>query len=204
MSHLRARNLVGQRHFRLVVIERLPNHSHSTEWKARCDCGTEITILGCNWGKKIKSCGCLQKETKNDPKPHQALPDGEAARRQVINTYIGNARSRNLKFDLPDDLITLLFKGDCFYCGASPSFVRKGRFGYGDFIYNGIDRIDSSGDYKPNNVVSCCFTCNRAKGEMSIKEFKNWINQVSNLLAHQKETVSDVVKTWLKDHPAAA
>ena len=28
--------------------------------------------------------------------------------------------------------------------------------------------------------------------------------QEGNLLAHQKETVSDVVKTWLKDHPAAA
>ena len=28
--------------------------------------------------------------------------------------------------------------------------------------------------------------------------------QEGNLLAHQKEIVSDVVKTWLKDHPAAA
>jgi hypothetical protein len=28
--------------------------------------------------------------------------------------------------------------------------------------------------------------------------------QEGNLLAHQKEIVSDVVKTWQKDHPAAA
>jgi hypothetical protein len=190
MAHVRARDLVGQRYFRLVIAERFPNHGHSTKWKAICDCGTEIEILGCNWGKKIKSCGCLQKETKNDPKPDTARPSGEAARRQIVNSYVGNARSRAIEFNLTYEQVTILFQGNCHYCGSAPSSVRKGRFGYGDYIYNGIDRIDSSLSYNWNNVVSCCWRCNRAKSNSSYEQFMTWI---AGLTAYR-----------VQHHPAAA
>jgi 5-methylcytosine-specific restriction endonuclease McrA len=48
----------------------------------------------------------------------------------------------------------------------------------GDCHYSGIDRKDSSKGYILSNVVSCCFTCNKAKGTMSEKEFLEWIDRI--------------------------
>ena len=45
-------------------------------------------------------------------------------------------------------------------------------------LYNGIDRIDSSQGYFKDNVGSCCKTCNRAKSNLSLVEFKDWISKV--------------------------
>jgi hypothetical protein len=39
----------------------------------------------------------------------------------------------------------------------------------------GIDRIDNSQGYSIENCVPCCMVCNRAKGILSLEDFKNWI-----------------------------
>jgi hypothetical protein len=44
--------------------------------------------------------------------------------------------------------------------------------------YNGIDRVDSTKGYFNENVVSCCKVCNRAKSNLSLDEFKEWISKV--------------------------
>ncbi len=49
-----------------------------------------------------------------------------------------------------------------------------------NFIYNGIDRIDSSKGYIQGNVVTCCRTCNVAKMDMDYKEFINHITKIYN------------------------
>lgn len=43
---------------------------------------------------------------------------------------------------------------------------------------NGIDRIDNSKNYTPNNCVPCCEVCNKAKRHLSYVEFKNWIQRL--------------------------
>ena len=48
----------------------------------------------------------------------------------------------------------------------------------GDFIYNGLDRIDNSKNHSKENCVACCKYCNYAKRERSFSEFKEWINRV--------------------------
>ena len=67
---------------------------------------------------------------------------------------------------------------NCFYCGNKPNQTIKAKGHNGDFVYNGIDRIDSSKGYVKGNVVPCCGRCNEAKMAISHKEFLSWVEQV--------------------------
>ena len=52
---------------------------------------------------------------------------------------------------------------------------------YNGFIFvNGIDRIDSCIGYTKSNCVSCCEICNKAKRNLTIKEFTDWIKKLTN------------------------
>jgi len=87
---------------------------------------------------------------------------------------------------------SIFFATNCHYCGAKPanvanSFTGKYEAKYssdrakdGYFIYNGLDRLNSSLPHDKNNVVSCCTTCNKAKLTMSVQEFLSWIQKVYN------------------------
>ena len=72
--------------------------------------------------------------------------------------------------------------GNCHYCGIVPSNIigQQGRYrnSWGDYYYNGIDRIDSIG-YVTENCVSCCRTCNIAKLDMSYDDFKKHIRKIA-------------------------
>lgn len=48
----------------------------------------------------------------------------------------------------------------------------------GDYVYNGIDRVDNTKGYTIDNVVPCCGICNMAKGKLNQQEFQNWIKRV--------------------------
>jgi hypothetical protein len=56
----------------------------------------------------------------------------------------------------------------------------KYNFLNGDFVYNGIDRIDSSIGYVEGNIVPCCKACNMAKNTMGQDEFMLWVERVYN------------------------
>lgn len=64
----------------------------------------------------------------------------------------------------------------CHYCGGAITTV-------------GIDRIDNTKGYAMNNCVSCCRTCNIAKGAMSPSDFMTHAkkivehNQVGRVIA---------------------
>jgi hypothetical protein len=47
-----------------------------------------------------------------------------------------------------------------------------------NYIYNGIDRIDSSIGYILSNCRPCCRTCNVAKSDLSETEFWNWLTRI--------------------------
>lgn len=64
--HSRTTDLTGRRYFRLTVIRFAGYANGRAHWVTRCECGNEI-IRSCNviMGGRLKSCGCLKKETKN-------------------------------------------------------------------------------------------------------------------------------------------
>lgn len=167
-------NLVGNRYGNLVVLEFKGRDSSkgSTYWRCLCDCGKE-KILTTNHLKSAGtvSCGCQGKLNK-----------GEAMTNIVYGGYKRNAKAKNLKFSLTLDEFKYLTNQNCYYCGIIPSTKRSNRRYNGDFIYNGIDRVDNTKGYMLNNCVPCCWTCNKMKSSLSADEFNEWTDR---LVAHR-------------------
>jgi hypothetical protein len=93
----------------------------------------------------------------------------------VFLQYRRNASTRGLNFDLSVEEFHLISQMGCFYCGAKPTvFETIGRFN-GKYTGNGIDRLDSNKGYTPDNSAPCCFTCNRAKSNMTVEQYLQWI-----------------------------
>lgn len=173
----KTKNISGQRFGRLIAKSldyQIKSKRHTkTYWLCVCDCGKEKSILMASLTSgNTKSCGCMKVDRFK-------LPDGEANFRQVFRQYIGNARARKLDFVLSESRFRELTSQNCYYCGQQPSTVMK-KEKYGYFVYNGIDRIDSSKGYTAENTVPCCKTCNQAKMDASMEEFKEWIFRVSS------------------------
>jgi len=62
---------------------------------------------------------------------------------------------------------------NCAYCGEAPAHSLDG--------YNGIDRVDSSLGYTPNNSWPCCEICNRMKSDTSQEFFIEHILKIARL-----------------------
>lgn len=169
----RIEDLTGRRFGRLIVIkfhERIKNRG--TFWLCMCDCGNEKIIRATNLKSgDTKSCGCWARE-------HNAKPAGEASFIKLYLHYRGQAQMRGLLWKLTKEEAKRLFTSSCFYCGAAPSQVIYRKRANGSFTYNGIDRVDNKQGYSIENCVACCGQCNRAKTDMSINEFKNWVDNV--------------------------
>jgi hypothetical protein len=60
----------------------------------------------------------------------------------------------------------------------SPRQFSRNVYNTGNYVYNGIDRIDSSIGYVIENCISCCGRCNVAKMSESQQDFLSWIDRV--------------------------
>jgi hypothetical protein len=113
---------------------------------------------------------------------HPSWRGGITFRNATIRSMRRAALKRGYVYALEVDLVTKLMAADCAYCGAAPSNTRLDPSYKGDsapFVYNGIDRVDNKAGYTVENVVSCCFVCNRSKGEMS---YGDWIAHLERVL----------------------
>ena len=87
-----------------------------------------------------------------------------------------------------------LSQKECYYCGSLPinkfnrakidkKSSKKAKVN-GEYIYNGLDRLDCSKGHTKDNVVPCCKYCNFAKSKLTFYQFKEWASRVQD---HQKE-----------------
>lgn len=161
-------DLIGKRFGKLIVIEYKYTNEHKY-YLCKCDCGNE-TVVASNklTGNKTKSCGCLKK--KHDY--------GVASFNVLFSEYKKNAIKRQIVFDLTTEQFKTLVIQNCYYCGISPKQIISRKVYNGNFIHNGIDRIDSTKGYEIGNVVPCCGRCNEGKMDLSQDEFLSWIERV--------------------------
>jgi len=79
------------------------------------------------------------------------------------------AKTRNLKFNITLDEFADIIRLPCFYCATT--------------VYKrGLDRLDNNDGYYLSNVVSCCWTCNRMKSDMSLDDFWYHIRKIARIL----------------------
>lgn len=167
-----------QKYGRLTIIS-----SESTgkyvRCNVRCDCGVEKEVYSHHLksGATV-SCGCYN---PTNTKPRSDIkPDGESAFNKVYLFYRRNAKQRGYEFFLTKEEFKPFTKQNCHYCNSEPSQVSKHshhRFS-DNYIYNGLDRIDNTQGYSLTNCVPCCKICNRAKGNLTLEEFKEWIRKL--------------------------
>jgi hypothetical protein len=128
--------------------------------------------------KKTQSCGCLNLEHRIEMGHKHKKENGESSFNTLYTNYRRRAKMKNISFELSKEIFKSITSQNCFYCGSKPHQKIQMYFNSGFYLYNGIDRIDSSKGYTLNNIVPCCGTFNYAKKEMSQTEFKNWIKAV--------------------------
>ena len=149
---------------------------HGQWWLCKCDCGNTKKIMGVSLRTgKSKSCGCGNKAT-------QFQRNGRTEINILYYGYKRSAGERNLIFDINFETFSKLVKQNCFYCNSSPYQTLNYYKWTQGFIYNGIDRIDSSKGYTPDNCVPSCPKCNYAKRSLSIRVFYKWIEELYNNL----------------------
>jgi len=152
------------------------------------NCGN-VSIKSTSSLRSQKSCGCLLNEyreqhlSKNIIKTNQ-LPPGEAQLNRLFSDYKNRAKYKGFKFEITKIEFSNLIKQNCFYCGIEPHLSMnerkefKNRNVLGNLIYNGVDRIDSTKGYIKDNLVPCCEICNKAKSNLDIEIFLNWVNRI--------------------------
>jgi hypothetical protein len=148
-------------------------------------CGVAYNIKNGSLVKKINSnrvckvCSALIASKAATGKPAaNRLSNGEAAFNALYGSYKKSATHyRKVSFELSKEVFKEMTQGNCFYCGSEPRSIRK-ELVSGNFIYNGIDRVDSNLGYTIENVVSCCSICNFMKRDLQVKEFINHIKKI--------------------------
>jgi hypothetical protein len=167
---------VGERFNSLTFLAQNIKLSHSGRkvvyWECQCDCGLKKEFLRDNLlTSHTRSCGC---------QIHNILSTGETCKNKLFSKYRRDAEKKCREFSLDKNVFLELTQKNCFYCQKPPSSIlideRQGRTG--KYLYNGIDRINSSKGYLVDNCVSCCIDCNRAKHTLSQSDFFQMIKNI--------------------------
>jgi len=171
-------DLTNQRFGRLLCLTLLDKRDKwgYTVWQCKCDCGRIVDVSTQSLrSKKTKSCGCMQLERCR-------LSKGDAAFNILFSTYCRNAKKRGIAFKITKKDFKKLSKQTCHYCGQEPSQIIKKRGYYGEYIYNGIDRIDNTKEYALNNCVPCCKDCNYMKRTLPVDVFITHVKRIVEYL----------------------
>jgi hypothetical protein len=176
--------MVGSRWGRLTVIKYEGRKSHgltgSQGWyECLCDCGkTVYRKHACLTQKQTVSCGCWKAE-----KCGLRFQKTDTAFRDLWSSYKKGARERRLEWSLTEEQFRTLTSSPCYYTGREPNQEARScqtrkrdkrglsPFSGGVYLYNGIDRLDSSKGYTLENCVPACGAANKAKLELSHDEF---------------------------------
>lgn len=107
--------------------------------------------------------------------------------RSKIKDYISKCendlKSHKITFDLLFDEAEEYCLSDCYWCGYCPENKQQ---------INGIDRIDNTKGYYPDNCVPCCADCNIMKGEALVD---NFIKRCKHLAHKFNSDIGD--NTWI-------
>lgn len=177
-----ALDITNERYGSLVAIERgetkvYPSGQRRVLWKFKCDCGNEVlkTLFDIRRGD-TKSCGCVKKKRAEDG--IYILPDGESSFNALYDVYKKRAEKNNMDFTITKELFRHITKSNCHYCGQEPNQKHlANKNSNGHYIYNGIDRIDSSIGYIGSNILPCCKQCNFSKRDLSYGDFIQWLKK---------------------------
>lgn len=161
-------------------------------------CASCWTEEATKWYKDGTQCvKCYFKEyyaksPDKKPKYQRKIPDWpNAGLKRIFRLYQKGAAKRRLSFDLSIEQFADITSRPCRYCGDVPQqkalsdYFVKGQpikektLSKGQYLYNGIDRVDNSRGYTLDNSAPCCPICNRMKSNLTLSEFLKHIKAIA-------------------------
>jgi hypothetical protein len=151
-------------------------------WLCECKCGNIVkrTTTDLITKRGTKQCPtCAYKQKAQSTEKHT---DIQRLYNLSIQGRIKQSKGRILN-NLSLENFSKLIIQNCYYCGEPPKQVTYGKNKIvkdRTFMKNGIDRIDSNGNYDVNNCVPCCKICNMMKSNLTKDDFLNHIKKIYN------------------------
>ena len=98
----------------------------------------------------------------------------------LFNITNRQAKYKSREFNLSFDDFKIIVTSVCNYCGSDGDIKSRTNYKNRKFSrkFCGIDRIDSSKGYTIDNVVPCCFLCNRMKSNIDLSIFLQHIKDI--------------------------
>lgn len=155
------------------------------KWIVSCECGVTRSMLQNTLiSSSQQSCGCLLEHFRKNILPgitskRNTIGEGMASFNNLYGNYKDRAKKIDVIFDISKEVFRELTSKKCFYCNVDPLQVFHKKTNNGSYLYNGIDRVDNGLGYVLYNVVPCCEICNKAKRNMSLEDFTNWIKRIT-------------------------
>ncbi len=180
------RDLTGMKFNKVLILKHIGTNKYKNNiYECRCDCGKGFIAEGSDVKtEKIRSCGCQRYEYKI----LNRMPIPRALALSIFTDYKNKAKQRKYEFELDKEYFIELIKQNCYYCGASPTNIKKL---YNNIInYNGIDRKNNKIGYLKENCVACCKICNQSKHTLTESYFLEWIKRVNQFQNNKEEQKS--------------
>lgn len=187
---LLAEDFTGKVFGRLTVLSFAGyNDSEKRIWNCKCECGNEIIAIGQDLASKHKrSCNCLRNELGGQRVSKYSMENRKYTPEiaTMMDVFVSYQYDDG---DLTPEIFYEMTQQNCFYCDAKPSNKanrgkRKSASQYvrdnAEFIYNGLDRINSNLPHNFDNCVPCCKKCNLAKRNRDVFDFINQISKIYN------------------------
>lgn len=159
-------DITGEKYGALTVVrlDRI-EPGQGAMWRVRCDCGSRFVTRAQSLRRGLtKSCGCVRQGR---------LEPGRANCNELYISYRNGAKKRGFAFDITRDDFAQITQERCFYCNSLPNLFHDNiSKGYnGPYLYNGLDRYDNEEGYTLDNLVACCWPCNKMKNNMHGDDF---------------------------------
>lgn len=137
--------------------------------KKRC----KVECIKCNKTRKMTFNSLHSKTTDNcvcntgyREKNNEMAEELRLYRRFINTTKFKRGTEVYLNFNTWLNFVTK----KCKYCKRTPEELGK--------KVNGLDRIDSKGNYTLDNVNPCCYDCNVAKSDLTLDYFKQHVKRI--------------------------
>lgn len=182
----------------VVGTESVRNHDKRKLISCKCSCGTVRDVKISSLKKSYsRSCGCKTGEMHSAKRWRPESPI-----KYMYSRYKTGNKRRKLE-SLDFNLWLKIASQPCKYCGShSPNitylharFTHATRQNIKTFVeinettapkINGIDRVDSSLGYLPDNCVACCTMCNEMKLDYPLDK---WMTQMKKIIANTETAV---------------
>lgn len=186
--------MVGEIYNSWSVIRYVETVNKIAKYECECiECLNVYIVDGRNirsgLSKRCTNCGLRKSNANKIGKSKTKKTIKELAEHYLLKAKKWDAKRRKQFWNLSLEQFKSLIYQACYYCNQAPNTTVNPTKGHSlasaratdCFItYNGIDRVDSAKGYLPDNVVTCCEWCNKAKLDRSSEDFLNWAKQLIN------------------------